>query len=511
MGLSNFLVHVLKSSGRIVDLMDYADDPKGTGLRIAIDVSSWIHGACQGYSDVLANEKHLSNYGRASLLLETRQQQQDTDGGVVNRTPEPSHGAIGDPPRGQTVNEADLLDFVAKVCTTVAERLEKIQSATNAKILVVFDGLSPPIKSTTVSERHRKRQLEQEHRDRPVDATANSPALERRIQANRRAGAGKHYDTVVEAVIVALRSREIPFLVAPFEADQQLAFLQMKGYVDLVIVEDSDLIAYGLATPALYKLSVNPENVWTRGILLRKNDLAARIPGDGKGKPVVLDFTDFTPAMLACLFASLDCDYCKKLQGIGAAVACRLVHAAFFPPKHIDESSPLERLFALLFQTTWRRSSLTDQDKAIFKQDFLAAVLMFRHAIVYDPVQACCRSLLLDEEADSELTAYLPFAELLRDPIRRARITGRGYPPLIATHMAEGWICAKTMRARQGFDVPNHVQRDLEEFLSSNAAMEMSNTAMEIDHLDEEVMRTQERACASENEDDGDELESQLP
>jgi 5'-3' exonuclease len=511
MGLPNFLVHVLKSSGRMVDLMDYAEDSKGRGLRIAIDVSSWIHSACQGYSDVLANEKHLSNYGRASLLLEKRQQQQDDDG-AVNRSTEQSHGAIGDHPHGPDVNEADLLDFVAKVCTTVAERLEKIQSATNAKILVVFDGASPPIKSNTVSERHRKRQLEQEHRDRPVDATANSPALERRIQANRRAGAGKHYDTVVEAVIVALRSREIPFLVAPFEADQQLAFLQMKGYVDLVIVEDSDLIAYGLPTPALYKLSVNPDNVWTCGVLLRKHDLAARIPGNGKGKPVVLDFTDFTPAMLACLFASLDCDYCKKLQGIGAAVACRLVHAAFFPPKYKDGSSPLERLLALLFQTTWRRSILTDQDKSTFKQDFLSAVLMFRHAIVYDPVQARCRSLLLDEEADPELTAYPPYAELLRDPIRRARITGQGYPPLIATHMAEGWICAKTMRVRQGFEVPNFVQRDLEEFLSLNTAMEMSRDAMEIDHLDGDVTRTQEPACASENVDSGgEELESQLP
>jgi hypothetical protein len=70
--------------------------------------------------------------------------------------------------------------------------------------------------------------------------------------------------------------------------------------------------------------------------------------------------------------------------------------------------------------------------------------------------------------------------------------------------MAEGWICAKTMRVRQGFEVPSNVQRDLDEFLSSNAAME-------IDDVDGEVTRTQEPAFASEDMDDVGELESQLP
>ena len=35
------------------------------------------------------------------------------------------------------------------------------------------------------------------------------------------------------------------FVVAPYEADAQMAFLARNGDVDLVITEDSDLIAYG--------------------------------------------------------------------------------------------------------------------------------------------------------------------------------------------------------------------------------------------------------------------------
>ncbi len=35
------------------------------------------------------------------------------------------------------------------------------------------------------------------------------------------------------------------YIVAPYEADAQMAFLALHGHVDLVITEDSDLIPYG--------------------------------------------------------------------------------------------------------------------------------------------------------------------------------------------------------------------------------------------------------------------------
>lgn len=37
----------------------------------------------------------------------------------------------------------------------------------------------------------------------------------------------------------------INYVVAPYEADAQLAYLSMKGVVDVVISEDSDTIPYG--------------------------------------------------------------------------------------------------------------------------------------------------------------------------------------------------------------------------------------------------------------------------
>ncbi len=42
-----------------------------------------------------------------------------------------------------------------------------------------------------------------------------------------------------------LKREGVEFIVAPYEADAQLAYLAISGDVDAVITEDSDLLAYG--------------------------------------------------------------------------------------------------------------------------------------------------------------------------------------------------------------------------------------------------------------------------
>ena len=37
------------------------------------------------------------------------------------------------------------------------------------------------------------------------------------------------------------------YIMAPYEADAQISFLMKKGHVDLVISEDSDILAFGCA------------------------------------------------------------------------------------------------------------------------------------------------------------------------------------------------------------------------------------------------------------------------
>lgn len=43
----------------------------------------------------------------------------------------------------------------------------------------------------------------------------------------------------------ALTAAGVTFIVAPYEADAQMAYLAKRGLVDIVITEDSDLLVYG--------------------------------------------------------------------------------------------------------------------------------------------------------------------------------------------------------------------------------------------------------------------------
>lgn len=42
-----------------------------------------------------------------------------------------------------------------------------------------------------------------------------------------------------------MKQHNIQSVVAPYEADAQLAFLALNNHIDVVITEDSDLLAYG--------------------------------------------------------------------------------------------------------------------------------------------------------------------------------------------------------------------------------------------------------------------------
>ena len=56
-----------------------------------------------------------------------------------------------------------------------------------------------------------------------------------------------------------LRPRYIDFLVAPYEADPQLAYLSRKGLIDFVLTEDSDLLVFG-AKNILSKFNIEKQS-----------------------------------------------------------------------------------------------------------------------------------------------------------------------------------------------------------------------------------------------------------
>jgi exonuclease-1 len=104
---------------------------------------------------------------------------------------------------------------------------------------LVFDGDNLPSKSGTESERLQKRQA--------------SKALGLELQ--RKGRMAEAYQELQKAVDVTpymarqlieeLKKMEVQYVVAPYEADAQLVYLERQGIINGIISEDSDLLVFG--------------------------------------------------------------------------------------------------------------------------------------------------------------------------------------------------------------------------------------------------------------------------
>ena len=107
--------------------------------------------------------------------------------------------------------------------------------------LLVFDGAHAPAKGGTKDSRDRKKADAFSRYE--VGVEEGAPAAE--LIKNLRAAVSVTFDKTAKPVIEALRSAGFAYVVAPYEADPQLAQLAKAGVVDAVITIDSDLMAFG--------------------------------------------------------------------------------------------------------------------------------------------------------------------------------------------------------------------------------------------------------------------------
>lgn len=103
----------------------------------------------------------------------------------------------------------------------------------------VFDGGPLPMKAHQEHER-------KSNRDRSL-----AEAFTARAKGDDQAAHGLFARAVdvtpemAQEFIFELQNRGITYLVAPYEADAQLAYLYLNGYIQAVITEDSDLLPFG--------------------------------------------------------------------------------------------------------------------------------------------------------------------------------------------------------------------------------------------------------------------------
>lgn len=104
------------------------------------------------------------------------------------------------------------------------------------------------------------------------------------------------------------------YVVAPYEADAQLAYLERSHLVDGIITEDSDLLVFG-CRKVLFKL----DSVANTVVSISRDDFAS--VSDGTGVSLV-GWSDVQFRWMAILSG---CDYLPSIPGVGLKTACALL------------------------------------------------------------------------------------------------------------------------------------------------------------------------------------------
>ncbi|KAJ3344650.1 hypothetical protein HDU83_004980 [Entophlyctis luteolus] len=158
-------------------------------------------------------------------------------------------------------------------------------------------------------------------------------------------------------LIKILRQKNIEFVVAPYEADAQLTYLEKINYVDAILTEDSDLLVFG-SQRVIFKL-------------------------DATGNAVEILATDFPKLKLmkrgwsferfreACILSG--CDYLPSLKGVGLKKALDAVALTGSAEKTLRMWKTLGRT---MNAPPWRKD---------YDLDFQEAEFTFLYQRVYDP------------------------------------------------------------------------------------------------------------------------------
>jgi hypothetical protein len=231
---------------------------------------------------------------------------------------------------------------------------------------------------------------------------------------------------------------------------------------------------------------------------------------------------DFSNAMLATMFVAAGCDYCDSLKGIGIVTSRNIVKKAFHGGEadgkyHREGNMPVLRtLLNELFRSCSKdvRSQLMPLDdpekeglRLAYERSFLAALAMYRHPLVYDPIlgehviandvsvdandssrAATASSLFLIEERI--LMEYKPYKELVTVRENLYQVVGSPMHPRIAKGIAEGLIDPRQLPLQEpGEDAIDTRDNELPNLETTTAMCEDNATSLQL--VDEGDLMTQ--------------------
>lgn len=169
---------------------------------------------------------------------------------------------------------------------------------------LVFDGDYLPSKASTEEERKKSR------------AKSKAAGIEL-LNAGKGPLAWKELSKAVDVtpemakmLINELKKASVQYIVAPYEADPQMVYLERKGIVSAILSEDSDLLVFG-AKCLLTKL-----DKYGSCVAIKQDDFCACKD---------MDLTGWTEKEFRHMAILSGCDYLASVKGVGLLTAYRMM------------------------------------------------------------------------------------------------------------------------------------------------------------------------------------------
>ncbi|XP_053329087.1 exonuclease 1 [Spea bombifrons] len=221
------------------------------------------------------------------------------------------------------------------------------------KPILVFDGCTLPSKKDVEKARREKRQANLQKGKQLLREGKLSEARDCFSRSINVTSAMAH------DVIKAARAEGVDCIVAPYEADSQLAYLNKNGFAQAIITEDSDLLAFG-CKKVILKMDKHGN-----GLEIDQ----ARL---GMCKQLGGVFTE-EKFRYMCILSG--CDYHPSIHGIGLGKACKLLKVANNP----DIIKVIQKMGQYL------KTNITIPDDYI--EGFIRANNTFLYQLVFDPLK----------------------------------------------------------------------------------------------------------------------------
>ena len=174
--------------------------------------------------------------------------------------------------------------------------------------MIVFDGARLPM----------KKRIEQERKKARLDSRLK--AEDCLVKGEEGKAAKKFMEAVEISSVMIYRLIQVlktmpgvQYIVAPYEADSQLAYLFQAKKIDFVLTEDSDLLAFGV-TKVFFKMNHQGQGV---EIDLENLNQCSNFK--------MKEGADFNMDMLLKVCILNGCDYLESVKGVGFKTALKLV------------------------------------------------------------------------------------------------------------------------------------------------------------------------------------------